>query len=66
MSVDEENEGSDASVPSMKRGRNQVISARLRISKIEKALARRDDLSIDERRSLRARKNTAKHRERKK
>lgn len=50
----------------MSRGRKQKISARLRVSRIEKALEKRHDLSIEERRSLRARKNTANHRERKK
>ena len=56
----------DNEVPSLARGRKLTEAACLRISKIEKVLASRDDLSKAERRSLRARKNTANFRERRK
>ena len=56
----------DNEVPSLARGRKLTEAACLRISKIEKVLANRDDLTKEERRSLRARKNTANFRERRK
>lgn len=54
------------SVPSLARGRKLSEAACLRITRIEKVLATRNDLSVAERRSLRARKNTANFRERRK
>jgi len=56
----------ESSVPSLARGRKLSEAACLRITRIEKVLATRNDLSIAERRSLRARKNTANFRERRK
>lgn len=56
----------DSSVPSLARGRKLQEAACLRITRIEKVLATRTDLSMAERRSLRARKNTANFRERRK
>jgi hypothetical protein len=50
----------------MARGRRMQQSACLRISKIEKVLATRSDLTKAERRALQSRKNTANFRERKK
>ena len=61
---DDDEEGS--SVPSLARGRKLQEAACLRITRIEKVLATRTDLSMAERRSLRARKNTANFRERRK
>ena len=53
-------------MPSLARGRKLQEAACLRITRIEKVLATRTDLSMAERRSLRARKNTANFRERRK
>lgn len=53
-------------MPSLARGRKLQEAACLRITRIEKVLASRTDLSMAERRSLRARKNTANFRERRK
>lgn len=53
-------------MPSLARGRKLTEAACLRISRIEKVLANREDLTKAERRSLRARKNTANFRERRK
>ena len=50
----------------MARGRKQKQAACLRISKIEKVLATRSDLTKAERRALQSRKNTANFRERRK
>lgn len=59
-------EDEESSVPSLARGRKLQEAACLRITRIEKVLASRTDLSMAERRSLRARKNTANFRERRK
>lgn len=61
-----ESEDEESSVPSLARGRKLQEAACLRITRIEKVLATRTDLSMAERRSLRARKNTANFRERRK
>ena len=50
----------------MMRGRKHQQAASLRISKIEKILTTRTNLTKSERRSLQSRKNTANFRERKK
>jgi len=46
------------------RGRHQSLNASLRISKIEKVLSTRSDLTRQQRRKLQSRKNTANFRER--
>ena len=48
------------------RGRHQSQAASLRISKIEKILSSRTDLTKQQRRKLQSRKNTANFRERQK
>lgn len=48
------------------RGRHQSQAASLRISKIEKILSQRTDLTKQQRRKLQSRKNTANFRERQK
>ena len=48
------------------RGRHQFQDVGLRISKIEKMLAKRKDLTQQQRRRLQSRKNTANFRERQK
>lgn len=57
-------DGDEADIIS--RSRKRQLATSLRISKIEKILATRNDLSKVERRSLQSRKNTANFRERRK
>lgn len=60
---DEELSDSDL-LESKARGRHQSEAATLRISKIEKILSKRTDLTRQQRRKLQSRKNTANFRER--
>ena len=55
-----------ALLESKARGRHQSLAATLRISKIEKILSKRTDLTRQQRRKLQSRKNTANFRERQK
>lgn len=53
-------------IKSIKRGRHQQQDANLRIQKLERILCSRQDISLDVRRKLQSRKNTAIFRERQK
>ena len=64
---DAENDLSECNLLESKaRGRHQSQAASLRISKIEKILSSRTDLTKQQRRKLQSRKNTANFRERQK
>ena len=65
-SSEKANSDDDVEVPELARGRRLEEATCLRISRIEKALALKKDLTTEERRSLRSRKNTANFRERRK
>ena len=66
VSDDDDEKSEDNLLMSKARGRHQSQAASLRISKIEKILSKRTDLTMVQRRKLQSRKNTAHFRERQK